>query len=175
MKKAIAQMTIFILLICIIAGLSSCTMTRSYTKFYINNVTDNFEDYFTSESFNFARIGNIVIIPEIKAINHEDYIIWIGVHSQNANEEVCIKSIILKENDEILVSDQADEKIIFECDGDALYKGEISTTFAQDTVVNENGYELVVMVEAIINGSSVEKTIVYDVFVKTYQSLVFPT
>lgn len=175
MKKAITKMTVFILLLCVITGLFSCTMTKSYTKFYINNITDNFEDYFTSESFDFARIGNIVIIPEIKAINHEDYIIWIGAHSQKANEEVCIKSIILKENDEILLSNQADEKIIFECDGDTLYKGAISTTFAQDTVVNENGYELVVTVEAIINGSSVEKTIVYDIFVKTYQSLVFPT
>lgn len=175
MKKVITKITVFALLLCIILGLSSCTMIKSYTKFYIKNITENLDDCFTSESFDFARIGDIVIIPEIKAINHEEYVIWIAARSQNANEELYIKSIILKENDIILLSDQVDEKIIFECDGDALYKGSISTTFAQDTVVNENGYELVVTVETIINGSPVEKTIVYDIFVKSYQSFVFPT
>ena len=150
-------------------------MIKSYTKFYIKNITENLDDCFTSESFDFARIGDIVIIPEIKAINHEEYVIWIVARSQNANEEVYIKSIILKGNDDIIWSNQIDEKIVFERESDALYKGTISTTFAQDTVVNENGYKLVVTVEAIVNGSSVENTIVYDVFVKTYQSFVFPT
>lgn len=175
MKKAITKITVFALLLCIILGLSSCTMIKSYTKFYIKNITENLDDCFTSESFDFARIGDIVIIPEIKAINHEEYIVWIGARSQKANEEVYIKSIILKENDDIIWSNQIDEKIVFESESDALYKGAISTTFAQDTVANENGYKLVVTVEAIVNDSSVENTIVYDVFVKTYQSFVFPT
>lgn len=175
MKIAISKMTVFALLLCVIMGLSSCNVTKSYTKFYINDITDNSEDYFTSESFDFARIGDVVIIPEIKAVNHEEYIVWIGARSQKANQEVYIKSIILKGNDDIIWSNQIDEKIVFERESDALYKGTISTTFAQDTVANENGYELVVKVEAIINGSFVEKTIVYDVFVKTYQSWVVPT
>ena len=81
----------------------------------------------------------------------------------------------MKGNDDIIWSNQIDEKIVFERESDALYKGTISTTFAQDTVVNENGYELVVTVETIINGSPVKKTIVYDIFVKSYQSFVFPT
>ena len=101
MKKAISKMTVFVLLLCVIMELSSCNMIQSYTKFYINNITDNSEDYFTSENFDFARIGDIVIVPEIKAVNHEEYIVWIGARSQKANEEVYIKSIILKENDNL--------------------------------------------------------------------------
>lgn len=177
MKKSITKITVFALLLCIIMGLSSCTMTKSYTEFYINNITDNFEDYFTSESFGFARIGDIVIIPEIKAINHEEHIIWIGAHSQNVSEEIYIKSVILKENDDIILNDQIDKKIVFEYGSNTVHKGAISTTFKNDTIVLENGkkYELVVEVEAIINGSPVEKTIVYDILIKTYQSWVFPT
>ena len=114
MKKVITKITVFALLLCIILGLSSCTMIKSYTKFYIKNITENLDDCFTSESFDFARIGDIVIIPEIKAINHEEYVIWIVARSQNANEELYIKSIILKGNDDIIWSNQIDEKIVFD-------------------------------------------------------------
>ena len=44
-----------------------------------------------------------------------------------------------------------------------------------DAVEDGKTYKLMVEVEDIINGSTIKKTIVYDIIIKTYQSWIFST
>ena len=93
MKKELRNVMIIMLSIGMILGLCSCRMKESYKEFNIKNITGSVNDnYFTSEDFSFARIQNVVIIPEVKAINHEEYIIYISAYSKSGKEIVQIKN-----------------------------------------------------------------------------------
>ena len=84
MKKELRSVMIIMLSIGMILGLCSCRMKESYKEFNIKNITSSVNDnYFTSDDFSFARIQNVVIVPKIKAINHEEYIIYISAYSKS--------------------------------------------------------------------------------------------
>ena len=93
MKKALRSVMIIMLSIGMLLGLCSCRMKESYKEFNIKNITGSVNDnYFTSDDFSFARIQNVVIVPEVKAINHEEYIIYISAYSKSGKETVQIQS-----------------------------------------------------------------------------------
>lgn len=165
--------------ISMLLGLCSCRMSESYKEFNINNITDNLnEDFFTSEKFAFARFQNVVIIPEIKAINHGEYVIYLSIYSKNGNERVQIKNVIFKEKESVLLNRELGEKIEFEKNADSIYEGWIDGgTFTEDNskVVDGKKYDLVIGVEVINNGVHASENITFEIVVKGYKSFVWPT
>lgn len=179
MTKTSRSVMIVILSISMLLGLCSCRMKESYKEFNIKNITDNLnDDYFTSEKFSFARLQNVVIIPEVKAVNHGEYIVYISVYSKSGKERVQINNVIFKEKESVLLNHEIDKEIEFKENAETLYEGWIDGgTFTADSLKVADGkeYDLVIEVEVLKSGVHVSENITYEIVVKGYKSFVWPT
>lgn len=179
MIKTLRSVMIIMLSMGVLLGLCSCRMKESYKEFKINNITDNLHnDYFTTEEFSFARIQDVVIIPEVKAINHGEYVIYISVYSKNGKESVQIKNVVFKEKETILFNNELDKKIEFKENAESIYEGWTDGgTFTEESLKVADGkkYDLVIEVEVIKNGAHISENITFEIVVKGYKSFVWPT
>lgn len=179
MKKELRNVMIIMLSIGMILGLCSCRMKESYKEFNIKNITGSVNDnYFTSEDFSFARIQNVVIIPEVKAINHKEYIIYISAYSKSGKEIVQIKNIIFKEKESVLLNNELGKKIEFEQNVNSIYEGWIDGgTFTEETlkVVDGKKYHIIIEVDVFDNGLNISKNLTFEMDIKGYKSFVWPT
>ncbi len=178
MKKILTGI-IIMLIIGVLSVLPSCRLKESYLEFNIKNVTNNqTDDYFTSEELNFAKFENVVFIPEIKAVDHQNYKIYISAYSKSDEDKVTIKSVSLRDNDNILLSSQLGKEITFEKNDDAVYEGWIDGgTFTKQTVEIADGqeYSLEIEIEIMKDNEIFSKKIAYEIIVKGHKSFVFPT
>lgn len=179
MKKELRSVMIIMLSIGMILGLCSCRMKESYKEFNIKNITGSVNDnYFTSEDFSFARIQNVVIIPEVKAINHEEYIIYISAYSKSGKEIVQIKNVVFKEKETVLLNNELGNKIEFEQNSNSIYEGWIDGgTFTEETLKVADGkkYYIIIEVDVFDNGLNISKNLTFETDIKGYKSLVWPT
>lgn len=179
MKKALKNIVIINLCISVLLGLCSCSLEESYKKFIIKNITENLnDDYFTSENFSFAKISDAVIIPEIREINHGEYIIYISAYSKNEKDIVRIKNLFLEQKESVLFSYKVNKEIELEKKEGNLYAGWTDGgTFTNNNlnVADGNEYKLVIEVEIIKSGECITDSITYEIVVKGYKSLVWPT
>lgn len=179
MKKELRSVMIIMLSIGMILGLCSCHMKESYKEFNIKNITGSVNDnYFTSDDFSFARIQNVVIIPEVKAINHEEYIIYISAYSKSGKETVQIKNVIFKEKETVLLNNELGNKIVFEQNANSIYDGWIDGgTFTEETLKVTDGkkYDIIIEVEVFDNGLNISKKLTFEMDIKEYKSFVWPT
>lgn len=179
MKKELRSVMIIMLSIGMTLGLCSCRMKESYKEFNIKNITGSVNDnYFTSDDFSFARIQNVVIIPEVKAINHEEYIIYISAYSKSGEETVQIKNVIFKENETVLLNNELGNMIVFEQNANSMYDGWIDGgTFTEETLKVADGkkYDIIIEVEVFDNGFNISKKLTFEMDIKGYKSFVWPT
>ena len=179
MKKTLRSVVIIMLSISMLLGLCSCCLKKSYMEFNIKNITGSVNDnYFTSEEFSFARIKNVVIIPEVKAINHGEYIIYISAYSKNGKELVQIKNVILKEEETILLNNELGNEIEFEQNANSLYEGWIDGgTFTEESLRVADGkkYDIIIEVDVFDNSSYVSKSLTFEMDITGYKSFVWPT
>lgn len=170
---------IIMLSIGMIFGLCSCRIKESYKEFNIKNITGSVNDnYFSSEDFSFARIQNVVIIPEVKAINHEEYIIYISAYSKSGQEIVQIKNVIFKEKETVLLNNEQRNNIEFEQNANSIYEGcTDGGTFTEETLKVADGkkYHIIIEVDVFDNGLNVSKNLTFEVDIKGYKSFVWPT
>lgn len=179
MKKELRSVMIIMLSIGMILGLCSCRMKESYKEYNIKNITGSVNDnYFTSEDFSFARIQNVVIIPEVKTINHEEYIIYISAYSKSGKETVQIKNVIFKERESVLLNYELGNKIVFEQNANSIYEGWIDGgTFTEETLKVADGkkYDIIIEVDVFDNGLNISKNLTFEMDIKGYKSFVWPT
>lgn len=179
MKKELTSVMIIMLSIGMILGLCSCRIKESYKEFNIKNITGSVNDnYFTSEDFSFARIQNVVIIPEVKAINHEEYIIYISAYSKSGEEIVQIKNVIFKEKETVLLNNELGSKIEFEQNANSIYDGWIDGgIFTEETLKVADGkkYDIIIEVDVFDNGLNISKNLTFEMDIKGYKSFVWPT
>ncbi|MBR2914308.1 MAG: hypothetical protein IKC06_00670 [Clostridia bacterium] len=179
MKKELRKVMIVMLFIGIILGLCSCHMQESYKEFNFKNITGNVnENHFTSEEFSFARIQNVVIIPEVKAINHGEYVIYISAYSKSGKEAVEIKNVIFKEKETILLNNDFRNKIEFEQNTNSLYEGWINGgIFTEESLEVANGkkYDVIIEVDIFDNGLILTKNLTFEMEIKGYKSFVWST
>lgn len=177
MNKALKNIMFFLLSVCMLFGLCSCRLEESYKEFIIKDITDyKDEDYFSSERFDFARVDDVVIIPTINP-GASEYTLWISAYSKSATEAIEIKNLQIKEEETIRLNRDVNQKFEFDEKSDSLYKGTISTKFTEEEVDVEDGivFDLVVNIEVTKNGTSISKSITYEIEVKGYRSFVLPT
>lgn len=179
MKKALRSAMIIMLSIGMLLGLCSCRMKESYKEFNIKNITGSVNDnYFTSDDFSFARIQNVVIVPEVKAISHEEYIIYISAYSKSGKETVRIKNVIFKEKEIVLLNNELGDMIVFEQNANSIYDGWIDGgTFTEETLKVADGkkYDIIIEVEVFDNGLNISKNLTFEMDIKGYKSFVWPT
>ena len=170
---------IIMLSISTLSGLCSCRMEESYKEFNVKNITDNLNaNYFVSDKFDFAKVENVVIIPEIKEVNHGEYIIYISAYSETGTENIIVKNVILKEDKDDLLNHELNKEIQFEKNPDAIYEGWIDgSTFTEEEIEIADGkeYDFIVQVESIKNDVAVSENITFEIVVKGYKSFVVPT
>ena len=179
MKKELRSVMIIMLSIGMILGLCSCRMKESYKEFNIKNITGSVNDnYFTSDDFSFARIQNVVIIPEVKAINHEEYIIYISAYKKSGKEIVQIKNVVFKEKETVLLNNELGNKIEFEQNSNSIYEGWIDGgTFTEETLKVADGkeYYIIIEVDVFDNGLNISTNLTFETDIKGYKSFVWPT
>ena len=183
MKQSFKKAVIIVVIMSII-GCSSCltnpfVLQDSYKEFNIKNITDNRdEDYFTSENFSFTKIDNVVVVPTVKASVYGEYIIPVNIYSKTGTEAVRIKRVILKDNEGFSFENELNEEVVFEEDSESTYKDTvIGGRIEEETmnIVDGKEYELIIEAEVDNNGNISSKTIVYEIVVIGYRSLVWPT
>ena len=154
-------------------------MEESYKEFYIKTITDNInENYFESDEFGFEKIEGVVLIPEVKEINHGEYIIYISAYSETGTENILVKNIMLKDNKGDLLNYELNKDIKFDKTSEAMYEGWIDGgTFTEDEIEISDGKEfnLIVQVENKNYDETTSKKIVFEIVVKGYKSFVTPT
>lgn len=177
--KKISRIIIVMLLLNILLGATGCKMVDSYKKFCFKNISDNHdENYFTSENLEFARLANVVFIPEIKEINHGEYIIYISAYSETGTEQILVKNVMLKEDEEVLLDYDLNKNILLEENSNSVYEGCIDGgTFTDEKIeiVDGKEFDLVIQVELEKDGTIVSKDITFETSVKGYKSFVMPT
>ena len=177
MKKALKYVIIFLFTIGMLFSLCSCRLEESYKEFIIKDITDyKDEDYFSSDRFDFARVDDVVIIPTINP-GASKYTLWISAHSENASETVIIKKMLLKEKEIVLLNYDLNQEVEFKENGESAYEGTIRARFTDEEVEIKSGkkFELVIEAEVIKNGTSISKSITYEIEVRGYRSFVLPT
>lgn len=179
MKKIFRSVVIIMLSLSTLLSLCSCHMEESYKEFYIKKITDNVnENYFESDKFDFAKIESVVLIPEIKAINHGEYIIYISAYSETGTENIVVKNVILKENKDDLLNYELNKEIQFDKTSEVIYEGWIDGgTFTEDAIEISDGkeFDLIVQVENMKNDTTISENITFEIVVKGYKSFVTPT
>lgn len=179
MKKELMSLIGVILFIVMILGLCSCHMEESYKKFVFKNITGSVnENYFKSDEFSFTRIQNVVIIPEVKAINHEEYVIYISAYSKDGKETVQIKKVIFKEKDSIILNNELGCTIDFEKNTNSLYEGFVNGgIFTEESVEVADGkkYDIIIEVDVLENGLNISKSLTFEMEIKGYKSFVWST
>lgn len=162
-------------LIAILLGMTSCHTKKSLKEFNIKNITgfEN-EDYFTSNQFDFTRVEDVVIIPEIKEINYDEYIIYVTAYSKTV-KDVTVKNVCIKENEKTLWEHQLNKTVVFNENDQNIFTGVVSgKTFNKDDITITDGkkFNLIVQVEVQKDETSVISDIIFEVNVKAYKSLV---
>lgn len=179
MKKISRSIVIVMLSLSTLLSLCSCRMEESYKEFYIEKIADNVnENYFESDKYDFAKIESVVFIPEIKAINHGEYIIYISAYSETGTENLIVKNVILKENKNELLNYELNKEIQFDKTSETLYEGWVDGgTFTEGAIEISDGkeFELIVQVEDIKNEATISENITFEIVVKGYKSFVTPT
>lgn len=177
MKRSL-KIGMILLFIGILSGLCSCRMEESYKKLVIQGITDNTgDDYYSSDKFNFAKVENIMIVPEIKEINHGEYIIYISAYSKRGTEKIKINKVILKEEDENILFYELNEEIQWEKKDD-IYEGWITGGLFTDKeveIANDKVYNLILEIRISANNQTVLEDINFEIVVKGYRSFVAPT
>lgn len=170
---------IVMLFISTLLSFCSCRMNESYKKFNIKNVTDNLnENYFASDKFDFAKVGNVVIIPEIKEINYGEYIIYISAFSETGAEKIIVRNVVLKEDKDNLLKYELNKEIQLKKNSNAIYEGWIdggTFTEVQIEIADGKEYDFIVEAEIIKKDATVSENITFEVDVKGYKSFVTPT
>ena len=182
MKKLFECANFLLIFVGIIASLCSCRIADSYKEFKFDNIPQSIEnvseDILVSEELAFARVEDTVFIPLIKAVNHDDYNIFIALYSNSDEKSVSIKNYSIKDDNDIILCGESDIEIEFEKSDNSMYEDRInigSFTEADIDISNGKEYTLVLETEFIKNGVFVSKTLTYDFVIIGYKSFVVPT
>ena len=172
-----AQTIVVALSVIMLLSLCSCKMEDSYKEFELKNVPDGAKvNYFTSDEFSFARIASVVIIPQIREINHGEYIVYITAMSEAGTESVTIKNCTLEAGPKKLLECDLNTEMMFEEKQSSLYESWIEGgTFVNTDVAVGETYAFTVQAECEIDGVSSFETLCFEFVVKGYKSFVTPT
>lgn len=178
-KRIYIKVITLLIFISAVFVLCSCHIEESYKDFYIVDITDcAAEEYFTSSKLEFARAGNVVIIPEIKKINYSDYIIYISAYSPTGLEQVSVKDVSLLDDTTVFFNQDKDQDICFINNKKDLFDGYINSgvfTDADIDVVDGKMLYLIMHVQVDDGKQIITKEISYEIQIEGYMSLVTQT
>lgn len=179
MKNIYRKIGMSVLLITVLLSIMGCEMVESYKEFNIKNITDYLEeDYFNSDNFGFAKVENVVFIPEIKEIHHGEYIIYISAYSETGEEKIKIKNIIMSDSESVLLNHELNKNIVFKENANAVFEGWVDGgTFTEDDIEIKDGkeFDCIVQVEVLKDDTTVRDNISFEIYVKGYKSFRTPT
>lgn len=189
MKKTYRIIGTVMLLMAILFNTTGCRMVDSYKEFVVKNGcdTDDYltfdqlyreaEGHFTAGKLDFARIEDVLIIPEVKEIDHGKYIVYVSVYSKAENKKITIKNVSMREGDKSFLNYELNEKILFEKNEQGIEEGWIEAgTFTDGMlkVADGKSYILDVQVEIEREEGIVTKDIEYELLIKGHKSFVAP-
>lgn len=179
MKKIYKRVMIVMIFIGTLLGLCSYCMENSYKEFDIEGIADyNVWNYIDSDELDFARIEDVIIVPEIKEINHGEYIIYISAYSKTEANQIMVKTLYMKEDENILLDYELNQNIFLEKNQENLFEGWIAGgTFSENDIEISDGKELYLIVQVVMSkeNEDITEDILFKINVKGYKSLVMPT
>ena len=193
MKTLLKTLLLIVLSLILLFGLSSCVWrTYHFYDFEFVRVRgkEKYADYFTepfSEQLEFAKIENVVITADIQIDDYnesEDYIdplyrVLIYAYSETGTENVIIKSVTIKENDNVLLNYELNQSCEFKrYDYDpSAYQSRTVTELFNGEAINadhDKSYSLLVDVELIKDDEVISKTITHKFVTKGYWRTTLP-
>ena len=176
--KRIISLFLSLCMIFVLCACSACRWVPYCTTFIIKNIPDDFsEDFFTSESFEFTRINDVVFKPCVYSgvnRNHDrGFHMDLDVYSRTCEEKVVIKRIRVEDEDMTSVCIEINEEASFEINENQIYEWcypskndeYIEVFFSEEYVNLSNGNVFNVVIEVTVtNGdSTVETSLRYEV------------
>ncbi len=178
-RKVIKALVITTLSIALIFWLCSLGLEESYKDFYVEKIDDyEKKDYFTLDELDFARVGNVVVVPGICATNHGEYTVNVDVYSQTGTENVIVKSVRVRDSEGIFYTQEDEEEAVFREPQDGIFRGHTKggVFFETDTELHDHKKLYVtVQVQVENNGQKEIEEMDYEITIIQYMSHVLPT
>ena len=175
MKKVCTIAAIIIFSLGLIFVLLSRALTESYKDFYVENIDNHTKsEYFSSNELDFARVNGVVIVPSIHAINHGEYAVDIIAYSETGLEQITVKRLSLRENENIFFKQEEQQRGVFEETEEGIFKERIETgIFFESDVELPGQKKLYLTAEIMVNDGTQEtvKEIDHEITVIQYMTL----
>ena len=157
----------------------SIKLVDSYKEFWIEERENyDIQDYMESDELEHIRVDNVALVPEIKEINHNEFIIYLGAYSKDDSKEVVVNSVKLCKDDGSVLYFIEDEenKILYESRIEGQYYGTGNLgSFTVENVSSNEKMTLIMQVQVSDNKEFYTKSIEYSITIKGHRSFVFPT
>ncbi len=165
-----------VICILLILSLCSCSIKESYIEFKIKGIENfNAGDSSSWDDMEFAFVEDILLVPSIKQINHGTYILYVSAYTRSKPDNVVVKSVVMTENEKNILSNQTQQKIVFDLTDNNIFDGYIKAgTFdnTNNTIVDGNIIKLTISIEVRKESVSFIEDKNYEITVKGYKSLV---
>lgn len=159
--------------------LNSCRVSKSYGVLAYEVISECEEyEYLTSEMMEDFCINNIVVVPEIKAISHESYVVYFIAYSSIYNDSLSIRNISIVSADDTVVFSSEDNTYSIICarEEEGYFSGSIKAGLVDMNIMNAiSGNSYSISLEAVAedeNGNQIQKEIYYYATVEQFISLV---
>ena len=178
--KVICLILFLIFLIGTLFSFSSCCQwADSYKLFNIENIPRYVgQNYFTLSGLEFATVQDVIFTLNIREVHHGEFICYVLAHSETGTERAYVKTVTFMENDDVILEYTVDKELEMELQENSVYVGYTKdVTFTDDDLKIESRqeYTIIVDVEVVKNGVSVNKAITYTAVIEGYKGLVCPT
>ncbi len=124
-------------------------------------------DYAGSEVPEDFSVHGVKIIPEIKAVTHEKYAVYVVLFSDTDSTSLSIKKIELISEDGVnILANQINEEIVFDDIFENQYYGSmLAGEFLESDVLIENGkkFVLTVQAETVTDNQIVVENVIYNI------------
>lgn len=167
---------IVMLIIALLMSMSACKLEESYKEFYFEGIGEaEHQDYFTSDALAFARVSDVIFIPELKSVYDDTYKIYLSAYAQTEPADVTVKELCLVDHNGTLFKWEEGQSFSFEKNDDGIWEGCIDAgTFpmADSGIQDGDKMRLTLRIETADANSTYD--ISYDILVKGYLSWVAP-
>ena len=168
-----------IFLVSIILELAGCGMVDSYKLFCFEGISyiSDKEDLHNKE-YEFAKLENVLFVPEIKEVNHNEYIIYVSAYSETGAEQVAITNVKVQSLERELINYDLCEEVYFGMEKEGLYAGWINGGIVKEDdleIDDEEIYSLTINVDLQKDDANISKTLVFPFTINKYKSFVMPT
>jgi hypothetical protein len=159
-------------------SIAGCKTATSYPQFNFGDFESrNSMDFLTNPSFSYLRCGDCAFIPQMRAINHEEYAVDFCIYSDNADSLVTLDQIEIMHNETRILSVPLDCPVSWEKTEEDTLLGSIRViTIPMGSVEVKDGdlIQINLSISVTEDNTSIHTVLSFEGSIWQYTTVVFP-